>query len=60
MRGQLPPWHCQRLGQLSLSLRLLSPLLVHGIHPLWLLGSHLSRSLWDLLSMNTSCHLLLL
>ena len=46
-------------GQLSLSLRLLPPFLFHGTHPLWLLGSHLSTSLWALLPMNTSCRLFL-
>ena len=54
------PLHGQRLGLLSLSLRLWSPLLVHGINPVLLLGRHLYRSLWELLAMNASCRLLLL
>ena len=58
--GHLPPQHRHSLRRLSLSLRLLSPLLVHGIHPLRLMWSHVSKSVWNSLPMNAACCLLLL
>ena len=55
-----PPLHRHSRVLLSLSLRMLSPLLVHDIHPLRLLWPHVSKSLWRLLPMNSACCLLLL